>query len=120
MNPGDIVHIEFPSTDADRAQRFWSGLFGWKFEDSGMMEMDYRIARISEQAGVAVFPSEKAAGYPNYYFASADIDASIAKVRELGGQAEDKQPIPKVGWFTHCKDSEGNAFHLFQADSAAE
>jgi predicted enzyme related to lactoylglutathione lyase len=119
MNPGDIVHVEFPSKDANRAQRFWSGLFGWKFEDSGMTEMDYRMARTSEQAGAAVFPSEKASGYPNYYFASDDIDASIAKVRELGGEAEEKQPIPKVGWSTHCKDSEGNVFHLFQADTAA-
>ena len=28
---GEIVHVEFLSEDADRAQRFWEGLFGWKW-----------------------------------------------------------------------------------------
>jgi predicted enzyme related to lactoylglutathione lyase len=119
MRSGDIVHVEFPSADADRAQRFWSGLFGWSFEDSGTADMDYRIARTSEQMGAAVFPSEKPTGYPNYYFATDDIEATIAKVRELGGEGEEKMPVPAMGWFAICKDSEGNAFHLFQADSSA-
>jgi predicted enzyme related to lactoylglutathione lyase len=48
-----------------------------------------------------------------------NIEASIAKVRELGGESEDKTPVPGVGWFATCKDSEGNAFRLFQADSSA-
>jgi len=40
-------------------------------------------------------------------------------VRELGGDAESKSPVPGHGWFAACHDSEGNAFHLWQADSAA-
>ena len=119
MKSGEIVHVEFPSADADRAQRFWSELFGWKFEDSGMPGMDYRIARTSEQMGAAVFPSDSHTGYPNYYFAVDDVEASSAKVRELGGETEDKMPVPGMGWFAPCKDSEGNAFHLWQVDSAA-
>ena len=48
---GEIVHVEFPAADADRAQRFWSGLFGWEFEDSGMPEMDYRMAQTGDERG---------------------------------------------------------------------
>src|SRR5665811_1230222 len=82
---GEVVHIEFPSVDADRAQRFWSELFGWNFEDSGMAEMDYRIARPWDgKLGIAVFPSEKRSGHPNYYYAVADIEAARAKIKELG------------------------------------
>ena len=33
---GEVVHVEFPSEDVDRAQAFWSGLFGWSFADAGM------------------------------------------------------------------------------------
>ena len=55
---------------------------------------------------------------PIVYFETDDIDAELAKVRELGGQAEDKQPIPGVGWFAGCKDPEGNAFSLFQSDES--
>jgi predicted enzyme related to lactoylglutathione lyase len=39
-------------------------------------------------------------------------------VRELGGDAEDKEPIPHVGWFARCKDTEGNPFSLFQSDES--
>ena len=53
------------------------------------------------------------------YFDTDDIESSIARVRELGGSADDRQPIPGIGWFTHCKDTEGNAFSLFQSDESA-
>jgi len=114
---GEVVHVEFPATDIDRAQRFWSAVFGWSFADSGMPGMDYRMARVNDNAGAALMPGET--GHPNFYFDTDDIDASIATVRELGGTAEDKSPVPTHGWFAACSDSEGNAFHLWQADSAA-
>jgi len=115
---GEVVHVEFPAADPDRAQRFWGGLFGWQFADSGMPGMDYRMAQTSETAGAAIMPSEQV-GHPNFYFATDDIEASLAKVRELGGQGADKMPVPGHGWFAACSDSEGNAFHLWQQDSAA-
>ena len=54
---GEVVHYEFPSEDADRAQRFWSGLFGWTFRDSGMPGMDYRMAQAGDRAAAAVYRS---------------------------------------------------------------
>jgi predicted enzyme related to lactoylglutathione lyase len=115
---GEIVHIEFPSEDADRAQRFWSGLFGWEFGDSGMPGMDYRMARTGPESGAAIYQSDLR-GHAKYYYATDDIDASCARVRELGGTAEAKAPVPTHGWFAACTDSEGNEFQLWQADSSA-
>jgi predicted enzyme related to lactoylglutathione lyase len=115
---GEIVHVEFPAGDVDRAQRFWGGLFGWQFGDSGMPGMDYRMAQTSPGAGAALYGSEER-GHPNYYFATDDIDASCAQVRELGGTAGDKSPVPTHGWFAACTDSEGNAFSLWQNDPQA-
>ena len=114
---GEVVHVEFPSTDIDRAQRFWSGVFGWSFGNSVMPGMEYRMAQVNENAGVALMPGET--GHPNFYFATDDIDASIATVREHGGNAEDKAPVPTHGWFAACSDSEGNVFSLWQSDPAA-
>jgi predicted enzyme related to lactoylglutathione lyase len=117
---GEIVHIEFPSEDVDRAQRFWGGLFGWEFGDAGTPEFDYRMARTGESSGVAVFKGEiRKPGHPSYYFDTPDIDASRAKVAELGGEAEAKQPVEGHGWFAKCKDSEGNEFHLWQSNAPA-
>ncbi len=116
---GEIVHIEFPSTDVDRAQRFWGGLFGWEFGPA-MEEFDYRMARSGENSGVAVFKGEmRQPGHPSYYFDTPDIEASRAKVAELGGEAGEKQAVPTHGWYANCKDSEGNEFSLWQSDSSA-
>ena len=115
---GEIVHIEYPCQDVDRGQKFWSGLFGWEF-GAAMEGMDYRMAQTSPASGVAVFPSPERSGYPNYYFDTPDIEASSTKVRELGGKADAKNPVPGHGWFAACKDSEGNAFHLWQGDPSA-
>ena len=116
---GEVVHVEFPTEDIERGQRFWSGLFGWSFQDSGMPGIDYRMAQTSDRGGAAIFASEERSGHPKFYFATDDIEASTAKVHELGGNAEQKAPVPGHGWFAACKDSEGNAFHLWQNDPAA-
>jgi len=115
---GEIVHIEFPAANVDRAQGFWSGLFGWEFGGSAMEGFDYRMAQTGPDVGAAVMQSEEP-GRPNYYYDTPDIDASITKVRELGGEADDKRPVPTHGWFAACTDTEGNGFHLWQADSSA-
>lgn len=116
---GAIVHFELLVKDADRAQAFWGGLFGWSFQPSPTPEMDYRMARIDERSGAAIFQSEQPLEHPNVYLSTDDIEASIAKVRELGGEAEEKHPVPGFGWFSACTDTEGIAFHLWQDDSSA-
>jgi hypothetical protein len=41
-------------------------------------------------------------------------------VRELGSEANDKQPIPGIGWFTGGKDTEGNSISFFQSDDSVQ
>jgi uncharacterized protein len=114
---GDVVHYEISATDVERAQGFWAGVFGWEFGPSMSEDFDYRMARISEGSGAALTSGDP--GHPNVYLDVADIDASMAKVSELGGEAGDKQPVPGHGWWAPCKDTEGNAFSLWQGDSSA-
>ena len=115
--PGKLVHFEIPARDAARAREFWGGVFGWQFENV-MPEMDYQMVRTGEEQGGAVFPDEKRG--LTVYFDTDDIDATIASIRQRGGQAEDKQPIPHVGWFARCVDTEGNDFSLFQSDESVQ
>jgi predicted enzyme related to lactoylglutathione lyase len=117
--PGEIVHFELPSNDATRAKGFWSGLFGWEFQDAGPGEFEYHMVQITDEQGGAIFASEKAGEGPIVYFDTDDIDASIARVKELGGDADEKAPVPGHGWHAGCKDTEGNTFSLWQADKAA-
>ena len=118
---GKLVHFEVPAQNGDRARSFWSGVFGWKFQDAGMPDLDYNMVRTGEDQGGAVYTSDEIAGKGVVvYFDTDDIDASLDKVREHGGEADDKQPIPHVGWFARCKDTEGNAFSLFQSDESVQ
>jgi predicted enzyme related to lactoylglutathione lyase len=116
--PGKLVHFELPVQNVERAKEFWGGVFGWEFADSGMPSIEYHMVRTGEDQGGAVMGSEKTAVAPIVYFDTDDIEASIAKVRELGGTSDGKHPIPQVGWFAHCKDTEGIAFSLFQRDES--
>ena len=72
---GDIVHFELQAKDSDRAQQFWSSLWGWEFQGSGMPDIDYRIARVTDKLGAAIAQSDAPQGYPNVYFSTDDIDA---------------------------------------------
>jgi predicted enzyme related to lactoylglutathione lyase len=113
-----VVHVEFPAQDADREQGFYEGLFGWQFSQP-MPDFDYRMSDLGEGQGAAVYPSESGQTGLKVYFGVDDIEAACAKVLELGGQAEDKAPVPEMGWFAACKDPGGNAFSLWQSDSSA-
>jgi len=116
---GKIVHFEVPSADADRASAFYGGLFGYEIGPSVMEDFDYRMFQSAEDQGGAIMPSESAGAGLVVYLDTDDIDASVAKVRELGGSADDKQPVPTHGWFSSCKDTEGNSFSLWQNDTNA-
>jgi hypothetical protein len=44
----------------------------------------------------------------------------MTKVTEKGGTViTPKMPIPGVGWFAYCKDTEGNQFGIMQSDPSA-
>jgi predicted enzyme related to lactoylglutathione lyase len=112
--PGRLVHFELPARDPERAKSFYSALFGWQFEPSSGQD-DYYLVE-GEPAG-ALYPVENGENGPVVYFDVDDIDEGIAQVAELGGRADDKTPIPGVGWFARCWDTEGNAFSLFKGDT---
>jgi predicted enzyme related to lactoylglutathione lyase len=111
---GNIVHFEINAKDASRVKRFYSSLFGWKYKDSEIPGIEYYVID-GVSPGGAINPMQQEAG-PVVYFDTDDIDASIGKVRELGGKSDDKMPIPSQGWFAACVDTEGNKFSLFQND----
>jgi uncharacterized protein len=116
--PGKLVHVEIAAADADRAQGFWSGVFGWEVGPPMSPEMDYRMFRTGEDQGGAIFAAEEQ-GNLRVYFDTDDIDATRLKIQELGGEAEAKMPVPGYGWFAACRDTEGNVFSLWQSDESA-
>jgi predicted enzyme related to lactoylglutathione lyase len=77
------------------------------------------MTRISDQAGLAITNMEPGKRGIRAYFDVDDINAGAARVKELGGEANEPAPVPSMGWFATCKDTEGNDFGLWQNDPSA-
>lgn len=107
MNTASWIEIGAP--DATRTRDFFAALFGWRFDDVG--------------GGHATRDSGVGAGIHGddpdrnmvVYFAVADLDAAVARVRALGGTAPEPGPAdPRCGRFVECKDADGVRFGLRQ------
>ncbi|HEY0416468.1 MAG TPA: VOC family protein [Gaiellaceae bacterium] len=116
---GEMVHIEIPADDVEQATRFWGSLFGWEFQRFEGAPNDYRLMRISEGSGGAVTDMEPGKRGTRTYFGVDDVNASAARVKELGGEADTPMPVPSMGWFVTCRDPHGNDFGLWQTDPSA-
>ena len=114
---GRPVHVEIPAGDTGQARAFWGSLFGWQFEEYA--GSGYHMARISDEAGGAVYAPEGETQGLRVYFDVDDIEAEGNRVRQLGGEAGDAMPVPAMGWFAVCKDTAGNEFGLWQTDQSA-
>jgi predicted enzyme related to lactoylglutathione lyase len=116
---GQMVHVEFPAGDTQKARDFWGGLFGWQFQAFEGSPSEYHMTQFSDTQGGAIMEAEGDKRGPRVYFDVDDINASTARVSELGGQGGDAMPVPSMGWFAVCSDSEGNEFGLWQTDPNA-
>jgi predicted enzyme related to lactoylglutathione lyase len=114
---GRLVYFELPADDTQRAEDFYAELFGWQFRPV-QEGFDYHMLAEDADPGGAIYPSQTGEKGAIIYFESDDIDASVERVNELGGSAEDKQAIPGTGWYARCEDTEGNQFSIFQTDDS--
>lgn len=83
-----IDYIEFPVTDLDRAKRFYGAAFGWTFNDYGGQYVGIRRPGGGEHEESGGFrPVERTAtGGVLVILYSEDLEASLARVREAGGE----------------------------------
>ena len=114
---GDIVHFEVNTTNPQRAKKFYSSVLGWKYKDSSMPGIEYYlIDGITPAGGINPLTEPSKTKSITVYFGTDDIDTTIKKIKDGGGTAEQKAPIPGQGWFAACTDPDGNTFSLFQSD----
>jgi uncharacterized protein len=113
---GKPVQVEITVGDTKRAAKFYGDLFGWQFQDYGG-PTEYLMASSSEDSGVAVTPGGTGV---RVYFDVDEINDARKRVSELGGSADDAMPVPNMGWFAQCTDTEGNPFGLWQSDPNAQ
>ncbi len=129
-----IVHFEIPSSDIERSKKFYNDLFGWKFDKfpsppgSKMPEgMEYwMISTLDDKGnegvngGMMKRQSPQQQGITNYVDVKS-VEEYSAKVEKLGGKViSPKMPVPGMGYFAVCTDTENNGFGIFEVDSTAK
>ncbi|HVY09091.1 MAG TPA: VOC family protein [Mycobacteriales bacterium] len=112
---GDIAFFSLHVPSAERAREFYRELLGWQFGDSLELGRYDQVVNLSLPCGV--WDGGGVPGVPNpgvhLVHHVADIEAAVARVRELGGTAEDPYSTP-YGLRTRCLDDQGNGFSLVQ------
>jgi predicted enzyme related to lactoylglutathione lyase len=114
---GDLVHFEINTKDPQRAKKFYGSVFGWKYKDSEIPGVEYYpIDGVTPGGAINPQTDGSATKAPTIYFGTDDIDATLKKIKDAGGKADEKAPIPGQGWFAACVDLDGNAFSVYQND----
>jgi len=121
--PASLVWFEIPADDLKRAQKFYSGLFGWKIKPFPKMEDYWHI----DTGGQNDTPdggmlTRKSPQHPiTNYISVASVTKSAAKVVKLGGKiCMPKTAVPHMGYFVVCQDTENNMFALWEVNDRAK
>lgn len=81
-----ISYIEFGVTDLVAARAFYEAAFGWEFNNYGDMYSGIRAADGEGEVGGLDAASEPSSAGPLVLLYSVDLEASLADVREAGGE----------------------------------
>jgi len=119
-----VIHFEIPAAEPDRAAVFYGKVFGWKF-DKWPGPMEYWMVTTGKEGEVGINGGmmRKPGGIASTTSTIGvdSVDAAVAAVLKAGGKnILPKTPIPTVGYFAYCEDTEGNMFGVMQADSNAK
>ena len=118
-----ITHFEIPSDDVQRAQKFYSSVFNWEFAKWDG-PTDYWMIKTGkdEEHGIDGGLTNRAPGHTG--ITTTITVSSVAEFSEKiiaqGGEIiVPKVPIPKIGWYAQCADTEGNMFGIIEIDKEA-
>jgi hypothetical protein len=119
-----IVHFDVPADDITRAKKFYSEVFGWKFDKwDGPMEYWMTTTGDSKEAGINGGLCKRMSGQFGITntIDVPSVDEFSKKIQSNGGKViAPKMPIPGVGYFSQCMDTEGNVFGIIQFDQNAK
>jgi predicted enzyme related to lactoylglutathione lyase len=125
---GRVVHFEIHASDMDRAERFYTEVFGWAAQRTEAGERDYRLLYTGPDGtpGINGALIERQGGGPasgddvNAFVCTVaveDLDATRQRIGERGGaQVVDVREVPGVGRLAYFRDPEGNLLGAIQPE----
>jgi predicted enzyme related to lactoylglutathione lyase len=115
------THFEIPVDDPDRAEKFYADVFGWKFQRFPGAPQYYGLAATGDGTGIDGALMQRSPNSATTLTMEVEsIEDAVARVKAGGGKVvQEKAPVPGVGWFANCVDTEGNVFGVFVNDPSA-
>jgi predicted enzyme related to lactoylglutathione lyase len=119
-----VIHFEIPAAEPDRAAAFYGQVFGWKFDKwPGPTEYWMVTTGTEGSPGINGGMMKKPGGITSTTntIGVLSVDRAVNAAVEAGGRnIMPKTPIPGVGYFAYCEDTEGNLFGVMQMDPNAK
>lgn len=118
------MHFEIPANDLEKLKKFYSDLFGWKFEKFPGPSDYLSVQTVPvDEKGMIMRPGvnggmmkrQRPEHKPVNYISVESVEEYSKKVVKLGGQIiAPKMEIPGIGWWALALDPEGNQIGLFE------
>jgi uncharacterized protein len=111
FRPGDVSYLRIAAPDPARSALYYRAVFGWetdastgRFHDASGLVIGHFMARLPVAGEAGVVP----------YIYTRDVDATLARVAEAGGQVT-LPPYPEGDlWVAMTHDPPGNAIGVWQ------
>ena len=118
-----VIHFEMNVDNPERVTKFYTDTFGWQFQKWGGPS-EYWLVTTGPDSQPGINGGLMKRPHPGASTVNtigvSSVDDAIAAVTKNGGKmVMPKTPIPTIGWFAYCSDTEGNTFGVMQADPNA-
>lgn len=120
-----VVHFEIPVEQIERAKKFYSDLFSWKFDKyEGPMEY-WMISTKNEKGDTGITGGMMKKQSPQQsvtnYIDVPSVDQYVEKIKKLGGKVVlPKMAVPGAGYLAVCLDTENNSFGIWETNANAK
>jgi uncharacterized protein len=113
--PGALVWNELASNDLDASTAFYSSLFGWSIAPFEGSEEVYLSIKNGERSNGGIREATPPGVPPHWlvYFGVDDLDASLDRVRELGGTVHAGPIDIQMARIAIVADPQGAVFALY-------
>ena len=116
---GSVCWTELMTRDFAEAKGFYGDVCGWVFEDVPMSEGTYTLGMMQGRPVIGMMDMTGVTGFHEVpahwfsYFAVDDVDASVARTRQIGGQIiREPFDVPGTGRIAIIQDPTGAAMGL--------
>jgi len=111
-----IGHVEIPTTNVKKAQKFFGAVFGWTFQE--VPDLDRVLLHTGSTPGGSLLRVKKMPkkGQVSVYIEVEDVAAKLKEIKKAKGKVlVKKTPVGTMGWLGQFATPDGCFLSLWQS-----